>query len=119
MAFNSPIDEHELDALTLDEWLIDDPDATYMMKVSSHALTSTHINKGDFVLLLRTANFRVGDLVLAGQGDEWRLRYLCEQSGMRYVHTDPDGDPDTSDMVSCDEFPIQLEAKAISIIRKL
>src|SRR5665811_2097467 len=51
--------------LSLDEWLVNEPDATYLLKVSGDSMIDAGILEGDYVVAERTQDFSVGDIVIA------------------------------------------------------
>lgn len=81
----SPAEEELLDTMTLDEYLIENRDATYMLKVQGDSMKDAGIMDGDTVLVERTANYRVGDIVVAEVDGEWTIKYLREDRGGAYL----------------------------------
>jgi SOS regulatory protein LexA len=72
----SPAEEELIDTMTLDEYLIENPDATYMLKVEGSSMKDAGIIDGDTVLVERTVNYKVGDIVVAEVDGEWTVKYL-------------------------------------------
>ncbi len=88
--FPSPAEEELADVLSLDEFLIGRPDATYMLTVSGDSMTGAGIMPGDIVLVERGANPKNGSIVVACVDDEWTLKfYFRDRSGVRLEPANP------------------------------
>jgi SOS-response transcriptional repressor LexA len=72
----SPAEEELLDTMTLDEFLIENRDATYMLKVEGDSMKDAGIVSGDIVLVERTTNHKAGDIVVAEVDEEWTVKFL-------------------------------------------
>ena len=59
----SPAEEELTDTLTLDEWITDNWEATFMLKASGNAMRGAGIVAGDMVLLDRSRSAKDGDIV--------------------------------------------------------
>ena len=70
--------------LSLDDWLIRRPDATYLLKVSGESMRDAGILPGDVVLVERGVNPKNGAVVVACVDAEWTLKYYFkDRSGVR------------------------------------
>ena len=74
--FPSPAEEELVDTISLDEYLIDNRDATFMLKVSGDSMVGAGIIEGDMVLADRSVTPRPGDIVIAEVDSEWTMKYL-------------------------------------------
>lgn len=82
--FPSPAEEELVDVLSLDEFLIRKPDATFMLTVSGDSMIDAGIHPGDLVLVERGRVPRSGDIVVAQVDGEWTLKYYVkDRSGIR------------------------------------
>ena len=81
----SPAEEELLDTMSLDEFLIKNPDATYMLEIQGDSMQDAGILEGDLVLVERTANFKDGDIVVANIDDEWTVKYLRKNTKGVYL----------------------------------
>jgi SOS regulatory protein LexA len=72
----SPAEEELIDTITIDEFLIENRDATYMLKVDGESMKDAGIMHGDIVLVERTTNYKPGDIVVAEVDGEWTVKYL-------------------------------------------
>src|ERR1051325_10064292 len=57
--------EEMVDTMSLDEWLIERKEATYMLKFKGESMLGAGIQPGDYVLVERGAEPKVGDIVIA------------------------------------------------------
>ncbi|MDO8497193.1 MAG: LexA family transcriptional regulator [bacterium] len=62
--------------LTLDEYLIEDPVSSFLLKVSGDSLFDIGIFDGDIVIIERKKEAKPGDIVLAEIDNEWTLKIL-------------------------------------------
>lgn len=80
--FPSPAEEELVDTLSLDEYLISNPQATYLLKVDGDSMIDAGIRPGDLVLVQRALAPRDGDIVIAQVDGEWTMKYF-ERKGRR------------------------------------
>jgi len=64
------------DYLSLDEYLIEDPRSSFLLKVSGDSLIEAGIYDGDYVIIERNKQAFSGDIVLAEIDKEWTLKIL-------------------------------------------
>ena len=74
--FPSPAEEELSDTLSLDEFLIQNPQATFMLKVSGDSMSGAGILPGDMVLVDKGQPPKSGDIVIAEVDGEWTMKYL-------------------------------------------
>lgn len=79
--FPSPAEEETVDLMSLDEYLISNPQATYLLKVEGDSMIDAGIHPGDLVLIQRNLTPRHGDIVVACVDDEWTLKYFEKTGG--------------------------------------
>jgi len=68
------ISEEDKNYLSLEEYLIEDPNATFLLKVSGDSMIDAGIYEGDIVVIERKKEARSGDIVLAQIDREWTLK---------------------------------------------
>ncbi len=68
--------EEDHSYLTLDEYLIGDPQSSFLLKVSGDSLIGIGIFDGDIVIIEQKKNANTGDVVLAQIDREWTLKIL-------------------------------------------
>lgn len=74
--------EENKDYLTLDEYLIEDPTSSFLLKVSGDSLIGAGIFDGDLVIIERKKEALNGDIVLAQIDREWTLKILEKYHGI-------------------------------------
>ncbi len=74
--FPSPAEEDLADMINLDEFLIQRPDATYLLTVSGDSMQEAGILPGDLVLVEKGAAPNPGDIVVAQVDGEWTMKYF-------------------------------------------
>jgi len=74
--FPSPAEEELADTLTLDEYLITNKEATYILKVHGESMIEAGILPGDMLLVERGVEPRDGDIVIAQVDQEWTMKYF-------------------------------------------
>jgi SOS regulatory protein LexA len=74
--FPSPAEEELSDTMSLDEYLIKNKDATFMLKVHGDSMIDAGIMEGDMVLVERGAQFTDGDIVIAEVDHGWTMKFL-------------------------------------------
>lgn len=79
--FPGPAEEERLGTVNLDDFLIKNRQATYLLKVSGYSMKDLGIMPGDLVLAERGADARDGDIVIAEVDGEWTIKTLRKQSG--------------------------------------
>jgi SOS regulatory protein LexA len=72
----SPAEEELADTLSLDELLIQNPAATFMLKVSGDSMSGAGILPGDMVLVDKGRTPKSGDIVIGEVDGEWTMKYL-------------------------------------------
>ena len=79
--FPSPAEEELIDTLTLDEFLIKKPNATYIVKVSGDSMIDEGIKEGDLVLVERGRQAMPGDIVIAQVDGQWTMKFYDKKNG--------------------------------------
>ena len=74
--FPSPAEEELVDTLTLDEFLIRNKEATYMLKVTGDSMIDAGILPGDIALVERGGEAKDGDIVIAQIDHQWTMKYF-------------------------------------------
>lgn len=89
--FPSPAEEELIDTLSLDEFIIDKPEASFMLKVSGDSMRDAGIHRDDLVIVEKGVAPKNGDVVLACVDNEWTLKYYEKRGGeITLVPANPD-----------------------------
>ena len=74
--FPSPAEEELLDTMSLDEFLVARPEATYLLTVSGDSMLDAGIHPGDLVLVEKGGQPRIRDIIIAQVDGEWTMKYF-------------------------------------------
>lgn len=83
--FPSPAEEELAETMSLDEYLIDNKDATYILKVQGDSMIEAGIMPGDMVIVERCSDARDGDIIIAQVDNEWTVKYLRKRGRKVYL----------------------------------
>jgi repressor LexA len=101
------------ETMSLDDWVIQDPNASYILQVEGDSMVDAGIHKGDYVIAEMTKDFKPGMIVVAEIDGEWTLKYLRRKGGNNYLQAANDDYPDLFP-----EEELILHAKVIGVVRK-
>jgi repressor LexA len=73
--------EENKNYLSLDEYLIGDPQSSFLLKVSGDSMVEAGIFDGDIVVIEKKRDAITGDIVLAEIDREWTLKVLRRDKG--------------------------------------
>lgn len=74
--FPSPAEEELMDTISLDRFLVNNPDSTFILRVSGDSMSGAGILPGDMVLVDRSLPPKNGDIVIAQVDGEWTMKFL-------------------------------------------
>ena len=77
--FPSPAEEENADTISLDDWLIDDKEASFMLKVTGDSMIDAGVMPGDTVILQRGKIPKHRDIVVAEVDHEWTIKYFYKR----------------------------------------
>lgn len=83
--FPSPAEEELSDTMSLDEYLIKNKEATYMLKVSGESMKDAGIMPGDMVLVDRSLTPADGNIVIAEVDNQWTIKYFRKKGKEIYL----------------------------------
>jgi SOS regulatory protein LexA len=83
--FPTPAEEELLDTISLDEYLISNKEATFILKVSGDSMKDAGIMPKDLVLVERTDQAKPGDIVVAEVDGKWTMKYLRQKGNQMYL----------------------------------
>jgi len=83
--FPSPEEEALCDIMSMDEYLVTKPDASYLLKVSGDSMIGEGIMEGDLVIVEKGRAPKVGDVVIAEVDREWTMKYFKKENGKVYL----------------------------------
>ena len=74
-------EEESFDTLNLDDYLIKNKEATFMLEVKGESMKDAGILPGDKVLVERGLEAKDGDIVIAEVDRGWTMKYLRKRNG--------------------------------------
>ncbi len=74
--FPSPAEEELVDTLSLDELLIQNREATFLLKVSGDSMSGAGVLPGDMVIVDKGQTPKSGDIVIAEVDGQWTMKFL-------------------------------------------
>ncbi|MDA8087734.1 MAG: transcriptional repressor LexA [Nitrospiraceae bacterium] len=88
--FPSPAEEELSDNLSLDELLIQNREATFLLKVSGDSMSGAGILPGDMVIVDKGLAPKSGDIVIAQVDGDWTMKYLRKRGAdVRLIPANP------------------------------
>lgn len=112
--FPSPAEEALLDTMSLDEYLVGRPEATFMLKVEGDSMIEAGILPGDTVLVERGRMPRNGDIVIACVDGAWTMKFFYRDA--RGVRLEPANKKYTTIRPSTN---LAVEGVVSGVVRKL
>ena len=77
--FPSAAEEELADTISLDEYLIEHPEASYLLRVTGDSMIDAGILEGDTVIVDRGRTPKSGDIVVANVDSEWTIKYFVKR----------------------------------------
>jgi len=103
----------ENERMSIDDWMVRDPEASYLLQVEGDSMIDAGIHSGDYVLVERTTTTKIGDIVIAELDGEWTMKYLAGKPGSYYLMP---ANPDFPAMHPQQE--LRIHAKVVGVIRR-
>jgi len=100
-------------SISLDQWIVRNPNATYMLQVEGDSMINAGIQKGDYVVVEMTKDFKPGMIVVAEIDGDWTLKYLRIKNNQQYLEA---ANEDYPDMYPEEE--LKIHAKVVGVVRK-
>src|SRR5680860_703686 len=111
--FPSPAEEELVDTISMDDFLIQNKEATYILKVSGESMKDAGILPGDMVLVERSLSAVSGNIVIAEVDNEWTIKYFRRKGNQVYLEP---ANKNFSNIYPKEELRIAAVVKAV--IRK-
>ncbi len=83
--FPSPEEEALCDIMSMDEYLITKPEASFLLQVSGDSMIGEGIMEGDLVIIERGKQPRNGDVVIAEVDGDWTMKYFKKENCQVYL----------------------------------
>jgi repressor LexA len=85
--FPSAAEEELVDTISLDDYLIENKESSYLLTVKGDSMIDAGIHKGDIVIAERKNEAKVGDIVIAEVDGGWTMKYFKKKSGVPYLES--------------------------------
>lgn len=83
--FPTPAEENLLDTITLDSYMIENKEASFMLRVKGDSMIDAGIREGDFVIVERVIEAKPGSIVIAELDGAWTMKYLRKKGNTLYL----------------------------------
>lgn len=83
--FPTTAEESTSDTLSIDEYLIEHKEATYILEVKGDSMIDAGICEGDLVIVERGKQPRIGDIVIAEVDGGWTMKYYRKKGNQVYL----------------------------------
>jgi len=77
--FPTPAEGDLIDTMSFDEFLVNKPEASFILKVSGDSMIEAGIQPGDLVVFEKGKQAKDGDIVVACVDNEWTLKYYMKE----------------------------------------
>lgn len=111
--FPSPAQDDLEEPIDLGEWLIEQPAASYVMRVDGHSMTDAGINDGDLIVVSRAKTPRPGHIVVALVHGDRTLKRLKRLDGRLWLAPEAEGYPH----IVVDEF-VEVWGVVVGLARR-
>lgn len=91
--FPSPATEYLGDTLDLNEYLIQNPTASFFAKVEGDSMIGAGIFEGDLLVIDKSINAKHKDIVIASVNDEFTVKRLDTRNGIQLIAENKDYAP--------------------------
>ena len=108
------VDDAPADALTIDDYLIERPSATVLVRVKGDSMVDAGILDGDLVVVEKTASARRGDIVIAIVDSQFTLKRLDLERGRFVLRPENKAYP-----VIRPEGTLEIFGVMVGLVRKL
>ena len=111
--FASPAAELMGDSITIDEYLVEHPASTVLVKVSGESMINAGINDGDMLVVERNANPSLNSIVVAMIDGDFTVKYLRKDEQSMYLEPANDAFP-----IIRPESTLEIYGEMVGLFRK-
>jgi repressor LexA len=108
------VDDAHADALTIDDYLIERPSQTVLIRVKGDSMIDAGILEGDLVVVEKTASAKRGDIVVAIVDGQFTLKRLDVERGQFVLKPENKGYP-----VIRPEGALEIFGVMVGLVRKM
>ena len=77
--FPSPAEEELRDVISFDEYLVAQPETSFLLSVTGDSMMGAGIMEKDLVIVERGRQPKNGDIILAEVDGNWTMKYFCKK----------------------------------------
>ena len=110
----NPVDDGNADALTIDDYLIERPSSTVLIRVKGDSMIDAGIFEGDLVVVEKRPSAQKGDIVVAIVDNQFTLKRLDLESGRFVLRAENKAYP-----VIRPEGTLEVFGVMVGLVRKL
>ncbi|MFH0864084.1 MAG: transcriptional repressor LexA [Candidatus Gottesmanbacteria bacterium] len=77
----TPAEEQLYDTMSFDQFVVNNPENSYILKVSGDSMIEAGINSGDLVIVEKKEQINDGDIVVANIDGEFTLKFFAKENG--------------------------------------
>ncbi len=110
----NPVEDAHSDALTIDDYLIEHPSQTVLIRVKGDSMEDAGILEGDLVVVEKTAGAKRGDIVVAIVDGQFTLKRLDVERGQFVLKPENKAYP-----VIRPEGTLEIFGVMVGLVRKL
>lgn len=111
--FAAPVEEQAEEMLNLEDFLVGNKAATFLLRVKGDSMIDAGIHEGDIVIVERDRQPKVNEIVVGVLDGEFTLKRLKKNRGKFYLQAE---NPDYPDMYALEE--LQVAGVVQGVIRK-
>ena len=78
-------EEQSLDTMSIDDYLINDKESSYLLEVKGESMIDAGICEGDLVIAVRSTVAKDGDIVIAEVDGGWTMKYLRKKGDKMWL----------------------------------
>jgi repressor LexA len=113
--FPTPAEEDLAETMSLDNYLIQNKEATFMLRVSGESMIDAGIQPGDMILVERRTDAKDGDIIVAFIDGGYTVKFLRKRQGKVWLEA---ANERFSDIVPDDGEELRIMAVVKAVIRK-
>jgi SOS regulatory protein LexA len=113
--FPTPAEEQLSETMSLDNYLIENKEATFMLRVSGESMIDAGIQPDDMILVERRPDARDGDIVVAFIDGGYTVKFLRKRNGRVWLEP---ANAQFHEIVPAEGEELQIMAVVKAVIRK-
>jgi SOS regulatory protein LexA len=113
--FPTPAEEDLAETMSLDNYLIQNKEATFMLRVSGESMIDAGIQPGDMLIVERRSDAKDGDIIVAFIDGGYTVKFLRKRQGRVWLEA---ANERFSDIVPAESEELKIMAVVKAVIRK-